>query len=215
MKKISQKFLTILLLMVMSNCTKMLKDIPNDKFDVPKRYENYKLVINYESIEDNLVSIDYQKDSYNYFKKSGQEEYARSIDSHLDISRKLAYDTIQNSLNIKNKSSSPDGYLSVIVREGKTNINGYPALVLLVAIVPPILLGIPLIKYDAYFEVEVAEFNKKKELVKTYSSKSNDTEYMEVLYYGYDYPYQASSLIAIKKALRNIREQMEKENDFE
>jgi hypothetical protein len=35
-----------------------------------------------------------------------------------------------------------------------------------------------------------------------------------VLYYGYDYAYIASSLVAIKTALGDIRQQMENQNDF-
>lgn len=203
-KKFLESLVLFIVLYFLQSCS--VADITKEKINIPHRYSNYKLVINYESIEYNLLLFNIQKGHFDNFIKEDMRAAAEAVKGDIDKTRYNIYSLIENSLMVNN-GSKVDGYLSVIIREADSEIQlGWWASMCLFP--SSVLLGFPFSRTSAEIVVEVAEYDSNKKYIRTFKGVGKEAAYL-AYYYGYKDDTQAAALKALKSGLASIRQQME------
>ncbi|MCB1319195.1 MAG: hypothetical protein KDK34_03020 [Leptospiraceae bacterium] len=208
---LNKTFLTILtigLISLIFNC-RSLESLSESELNSVSSFDEYRLVINYTSIESNLLVFSSDKESYEYLLSAGGETgTTASIREKMDIVRSLLDSTIQNTMGMRTHVDNPAGYVSVLIRQAEHHINGgWMAGIVLFGIIP-LFMGAPVSEVSTECEVEVAVFDERKQLLTTLNGKGQSTEYM-AFYYGYDQYITAAGIIALRNALIDARSQME------
>ena len=177
-----------------ASCQGFNNQIIQEKANIDNRYASYDLIINEESIKENMPDSFYD-----------------------DFYRKQVKEIIINNLVVeKNNSAEKKGYLSVLIRDTSIKENRY--LYLAAVTVLPMLLGLPTHSMECTVTLDFAVMNLEGRIIQTFSV-IGIKEIVNGAYYGFrdifggnadaDTPFAKTAVFsALKRALTDARIQL-------